>query len=681
VPAKANTLPVGTNSSIPSLLNNKDITLGVLARGNLGNTPATLFGLAPSGMFANPTTGTSALPVGSTSTQAPTQADIVKFLQSVGNNKTQSSSQASSPLAAAGSAGPAQGLSKEVIIKLIQSLLTQANATKAGGTTSPATVLNPTSAPSTEALNNPEIVLKLLQTILANKAKDAAAQPAAPSPQDPTAAAAPASSDLMMNLVMMLLEMLMNDQGAEADPAAAGGGAPPAESGGGGAAPASSGGAAPADSLFAPETPAEPPLAAGGNTPAPVADNPLPTDELPITEEPPVTEPAPITKPIESSSFKGNGKVNDADNVDKTQTDLNMNEDGTLNLLKDKNIGVNATQKDISKAIGSDKPVFVTDAVDIDLGGQKLSMNANGEPMFNGKVLKKGDSVVAKDGTKISWDGKTLKADEANDNEYNLAVTRDGIGKEKWLDTTVTTTEKGVDSDGVDPTGVLGEGFDKDGDKRTELKREVVDYKEPEEAKLEVVKPEEAKLEVVKPEEAKLEVVKPEEAKPEAVKPEEAKPAAVKPETAKPETAKPEAVKPEEAKPEAVKPETAKPETAKPEAVKPEEAKPEVVKPETAKPEVPKLQVNSAVASVNNAVDKAADKKAEFVEAKKVETAKAEAPKTEAPKAEAPKTEAPKASAATPTPAAPVVPKLNKSTASVAAPAPKAPAPKAVAKK
>jgi hypothetical protein len=406
----------------------------------------------------------------------------------------------------------------------------------------------------------------------------------------------------------------------------------------------------------------------------------LPTDELPITEEPPVTEPAPITKPIESSSFKGNGKVNDADNVDKTQTDLNMNEDGTLNLLKDKNIGVNATQKDISKAIGSDKPVFVTDAVDIDLGGQKLSMNANGEPMFNGKVLKKGDSVVAKDGTKISWDGKTLKADEANDNEYNLAVTRDGIGKEKWLDTTVTTTEKGVDSDGVDPTGVLGEGFDKDADKRTELKREVVDYKEPAAVKPETVKPEEAKLEVVKPEEAKPEAVKPEEAKPEAVKPEEAKLEVVKPETAKPETAKPEAVKPEEAKPEAVKPETAKPETAKPEAVKPEEAKPEVVKPETAKPEVPKLQVNSAVASVNNAVDKAADKKAEFVEAKKVETAKAEAPKAEAPKTAVAKTEAPKTSAATPTPAAPVVPKLNKSTASVAAPASNAVAPKAAAK-
>jgi len=610
-PSKANTLPVGINNQFSTLPNNPGLTLGVLAQGNLGGSPATLFGLAPTGMFANKPATSSPLGAGTTSTQAPTKADIIKFLQSAGTNKTQSPS--TSALNPAGAASPSQGLSKEVIIKLIQALITQANASTAGSTTQPSTSLNPPTAPSTEALNNPELVLKLLQTLIANKAKDATTQPVQAVAQNANPAASP-PNDMMLSLVMMLLEMLMNEGGgaaSDAGAAPAGGGAPADSGGGGGSAPVGGGGAAaPSESLFPPETPAEPPLAAGGNTPVsaepPVADNPLP-----VTEEPPVREPAPITKPIESSSFKGNGKVNDADNVDKTKTDINVNEDGSLNLLKDKNIGVDATQKDISKALGSDKPVFVTDAVDVDLSGQKLSMNANGEPMFDGKVLKKGDSVVAKDGTKISWDGKVLKADEANDNEYNLAVTRDGLGKEKWLDTTVTTTEKGVDSDGVKPTGILGEGFDEDADKRTELKREVGDYKKPTDS----TKPAEVSkaLDTVN-----TAVSKAADQKAEVVEPAKAEPAKAEP--AKAEPAKAEPAKAEPAKAEPAKAEPAKAEPAKAEPAKAEPAKAQPVVPKLNKPATAPATSTASTATVAQAA------------AAKAPAAKAPAPKPAAKK-------------------------------------------------
>ncbi|MFN7311068.1 MAG: hypothetical protein ACK5T0_06830, partial [Vampirovibrionales bacterium] len=110
--------------------------------------------------------------------------------------------------------------------------------------------------------------------------------------------------------------------------------------------------------------------------------------------------------------------------------------------------------------------------------------NAYGEPTLNAVKLEKGKIMTLADGSSVNWDGTKLSVTNANYGEYNLDIELRTTGHKnadgtnvKYLDTYVTSTNKGVFSDGILPTGILGEGFDADKDVRTKLNFELENYK------------------------------------------------------------------------------------------------------------------------------------------------------------------------------------------------------------
>ena len=146
---------------------------------------------------------------------------------------------------------------------------------------------------------------------------------------------------------------------------------------------------------------------------------------------------------------------------------------GTYNLLKDKNIALSAEHKKYDRWA-----IEVTNQIDLALGSSNVVFNAYGTPTLNGQALEQGKLMTLSDGSSVNWNGTTLSVKNANFGEYNLDVTRQQAGGGvNYLDTWINSTDKGVFSDGILPTGILGEGFDMDNLVRTKLNFGLETYK------------------------------------------------------------------------------------------------------------------------------------------------------------------------------------------------------------
>ena len=126
----------------------------------------------------------------------------------------------------------------------------------------------------------------------------------------------------------------------------------------------------------------------------------------------------------------------------------------------------------------------VTNQVNLALGASNLVYNAYGEPTLNGEKIEIGKIVTLPDGSSVNWNGTKLSVTNANFGEYNLDINLRTAGRKntdgtniKYLDTYVNSTDKGVFSDGILPTGILGEGFDMDNIVRTKLNFGLENYK------------------------------------------------------------------------------------------------------------------------------------------------------------------------------------------------------------
>ncbi|MFN7310412.1 MAG: hypothetical protein ACK5T0_03490 [Vampirovibrionales bacterium] len=219
---------------------------------------------------------------------------------------------------------------------------------------------------------------------------------------------------------------------------------------------------------------------------------PQPTPEPPT---PPDPEPArPIVAANEDSAYWGDPHVVDADRADKTDKrthQFDVMGEGTYNLLKDKNIQLNAEHKSVPgwQAPGGVLP-WVTKKVDMLIGDQQLVLDDSGNATLNGKALEKDKPFTTKDGSVLKWNGTELTAENVNNGEYNMKfavnTAKDNNGQDvSYIDTDVSTTAKGVNSDGVMPSGILGEGFDADNEVRIALKNAQATYLVSEADKLE----------------------------------------------------------------------------------------------------------------------------------------------------------------------------------------------------
>ncbi len=231
--------------------------------------------------------------------------------------------------------------------------------------------------------------------------------------------------------------------------------------------------------------------------PQPQPDPDIPIYLPPPTPQPP-TPPTPPPTPTlvaanEHAAYWGDPHVVDPDRADKTDMrthQFDVMGEGTYNLLKDKNIQLNAEHKSIPQWQAGGVVPWVTKKIDMLIGDQQLVLDDTGNATLNGKALEKDKPFTTKDGSVLKWNGTELTAENVNNGEYNMkfAVTKykDANGQDvNCIDTDISSTAKGVNSDGVLASGILGEGFDSDGVARTALKNAQATYLVSEADKLE----------------------------------------------------------------------------------------------------------------------------------------------------------------------------------------------------
>jgi hypothetical protein len=206
-----------------------------------------------------------------------------------------------------------------------------------------------------------------------------------------------------------------------------------------------------------------------------------PAEETLVASTPAEETPTPVAA-NESSGYWDDPHVTDADHPDqndKYAINFSVTGAGTYNLLKDKNIALSAEHKKYDNWA-----IEVTNQIDLALGTSNVVFNAYGDPTLDGVKIEKGQIMKLSDGSSVNWDGTKLSVTNANYGEYNLdinlqdwgAINTDG-SRIKYLNTYVNSTDKGVFSDGILPTGILGEGFDADKDVRTKLNFELENYR------------------------------------------------------------------------------------------------------------------------------------------------------------------------------------------------------------
>lgn len=221
---------------------------------------------------------------------------------------------------------------------------------------------------------------------------------------------------------------------------------------------------------------------------ASVYNRPAPAKlQKPVTPKPtPVPKPAPTPRKLvaanEHSSYWGDPHVADADRSDKgnkRQDNFVVKGDGIFNLLTDRNISLNAQHKKYDQFA-----IEVTDQIGLRIPNANITFSAYGTPQLNGKALEVGKETTLPDQSKIKWDGTTLTVTSSDSSEYNVSINIVDAGHKnpdgsaiKYLDTDLSTKGKGVNSDGVMPSGILGEGFDEDNEARSALKKDLSTYK------------------------------------------------------------------------------------------------------------------------------------------------------------------------------------------------------------
>jgi hypothetical protein len=176
---------------------------------------------------------------------------------------------------------------------------------------------------------------------------------------------------------------------------------------------------------------------------------------------------------LQHSAYFGDPHVADADRTQQNNRrhhNFIVTGPGTYNLLKDRGIELNATHKKYDAW-----RIEVTDKVALNLSDVRLSLNSNGQLLVNGEAFT--GTRTFENGTKLSFNGTRLTVNTGTGGEYDLAFNIVTTGQRnpdgtpvRYLDTDITSRERGVFSDGEMPTGILGEGFDDDGQVRTRLK-------------------------------------------------------------------------------------------------------------------------------------------------------------------------------------------------------------------
>lgn len=183
---------------------------------------------------------------------------------------------------------------------------------------------------------------------------------------------------------------------------------------------------------------------------------------------------------LQNSGYWGDPHVADADRPQQNNqysNNFTVTGPGTYNLLKDKGIELNATHKKYNTWA-----IEVTDKIALNLPNVNLSLHSNGTLLLNGKPFT--GTQTLENGVKLSFNGTKLTVNTGTGGEYDLEfnirttghLNADG-GPVRYLDTRVASREYGVFSDGEMPTGILGEGFDEDGQVRTRLKHGIETYR------------------------------------------------------------------------------------------------------------------------------------------------------------------------------------------------------------
>ena len=142
--------------------------------------------------------------------------------------------------------------------------------------------------------------------------------------------------------------------------------------------------------------------------------------------------------------------------ADGGKYDIQGRAGGMYNLLSDKGFQMNGR----FDAWGS-KDATVVGEVGIVAGGNRITVEKDGDVKINGRNLRDGQCVTLWDGTKVTKMGKTIKIESA---EWDVKIKSTGSKHGDYLNIDVST-ENAV-ADGVKPHGLLGQTFDGDGKAR-----------------------------------------------------------------------------------------------------------------------------------------------------------------------------------------------------------------------
>ncbi len=161
----------------------------------------------------------------------------------------------------------------------------------------------------------------------------------------------------------------------------------------------------------------------------------------------------------ESAEFHGDPHFNDADSaavgMDHTDWDFQGKAGETYLYLQDSNLSMTATHE----AYG-DGGATVVGSVNITLNGpngdSEIIFDAEGLPTLNGETMTTGVTYETADGGSATYSGDKLTVTTAEG--YTITLFDQG----SHFNGQVTTSGKGVLSDGIAPTGVLGAQFDAD---------------------------------------------------------------------------------------------------------------------------------------------------------------------------------------------------------------------------
>jgi hypothetical protein len=156
----------------------------------------------------------------------------------------------------------------------------------------------------------------------------------------------------------------------------------------------------------------------------------------------------PIVAPDQKAIAYGDPHIKGADGEKFDFNDL-----GIYNVLQDKGLAINA---EMAPAAG-EKSVITN--IGLKAGNQQLQLLPNGQVIIDGKPvnLQQGQQLQLQDGTVISKEGNDIKL---KGREYD--VTFKSRAKGQYFDVAVQSKSQGVATDGILPTGILGETFDGD---------------------------------------------------------------------------------------------------------------------------------------------------------------------------------------------------------------------------